>query len=303
MSVVPWWPLFSIILTIVSGTFLLVGLELVTLTAGVEVDRDLIDYIQAGGGCLVLLNLIFAYGVMSNKLRIHNIHACAQTCRGYRIKDAKNCCMALLSLFCKFYNLMMAILSWISGILAIVIATALTWISGCVLMVGVLCDVSTDAIQSLLDELLILQAELDETPVSDFITVQNGTNASRVCDKEDDLTRGGMYMLTCAPLLILAQVIMLVSYHVVAEVSWRHLKDVRKEEERWEQGGAEMGSSKDAGAPPPVANYNAGYGSQPAMGRQGTGLGPPNFDGPPSTPFARNEASGFGHQGYSSHNI
>ena len=49
---------------------------------------------------LVLFDLVVTYSVFSNKMRIHNIHCSAEGCRGYRIKDARNCCSAMLRLVC-----------------------------------------------------------------------------------------------------------------------------------------------------------------------------------------------------------
>merc|ERR1719240_1800507 len=72
MSVVPWWPIVSILITIISFSFILEGLRLVTSTVGIQLDPLIIQLTVASGAVLVLVNLVFAYSVCSNKLRIHN---------------------------------------------------------------------------------------------------------------------------------------------------------------------------------------------------------------------------------------
>ena len=247
-SVVPWWPLLSVLIFIVSGVFILTGLQTVGETVGITVDSRIINLTQASGGILVLLNLVFTYSVCSNKLRIHNAHCMPAGCRGYRIKDAQNCCSALLRLFCKMYNLIMASTSWLTLLLALVCTTLLACLSGGTLLAATLCDVSQPAIQSILDELAQMDAELQQSPVSDYVSVSSGTTAVSVCAEKWEIMRGSLYMLIGCPILLLAQVMMLVSYHVVAEVSWRHLKDERRKEEQLcangsvgANGGSEMG--------------------------------------------------------------
>ena len=128
-SVLPLWPLLAVTVSIVAGSFTLNGLDMVTTTVGITVDPLIINLTQASGGIIIILNLIFAYSVCSNKLRIHNIHCMAEGCRGYRIKDAENCCSAMLRLVCKMYNLIMVSLSWFTVVLAIIICVVLACLS------------------------------------------------------------------------------------------------------------------------------------------------------------------------------
>ena len=74
VSVVPWWPIVSIIIFATAGIFILLGLEAVTGTVGIELDPIIVLLTQSSGVVLTLVNVTFAYSVCSNKLRIHNQH-------------------------------------------------------------------------------------------------------------------------------------------------------------------------------------------------------------------------------------
>ena len=220
MSIIPFWPIVAVLLFVGSGTFILLGLELVTKAAGISLDPLITLFSQLTGVVLTLLNAIFAYSVCSNKMRVHNTHCMAETCRGYRIKDSENCCTCLLRIVCKAYNLIMKMLSWLATGLSIGVTTVLLApLAGVVLFLVTLCQNSIflPAIQSILDELVFLQASRLSSTQS-YIAIANGTTASALCDAKGEMYLGGMYMLVCAPLFIAAQVVMVVSYHVVAEV-------------------------------------------------------------------------------------
>jgi len=225
-SITPWFPILAIALVATSGGFVLQGAEMVTLSVGVEISRRVISISQITVAAIILLDLVFAYSVWSNKMRIHNMHAFAEGCRGYRIKDAKGCCSKMLRCVCKMYNLILAWLVWLTVILAIVLCTAVCWSAGVSLSLVALCQISEDAVDTLLDELVRLDASVnEEVPVRDFIYVVPGTNASAVCAQDGDMTLGSFYMLGGGPVALLAQIIIVVSFNVVAEVSWRHRKD------------------------------------------------------------------------------
>ena len=266
-DMIPWWPMIALILMIVSGALILVSLSQVADALGVSMDPIIVYVTQATGGVLILLNLLFGYSVTSNKMRIHNVHCCAEGCRGYRIKDAQNCCSALLRCVCKIYNVILKSLSVIATLLAILVCTALSWFSGSTLFLAWLCRVSTLAVDKFLDEAVRLQGMMQSTPVSffsDFISITNTTSASSgICSDGTSLLNGGTTILICAALFMLGQVIMLTSFHVVAEVSWRHMKDLRRAEEVYvgqemshQQAAAGAGHRAMSGS----GNYNEGSG-------------------------------------------
>lgn len=297
----------------IAGIFILAGLDLIRETVGIEIDDMILTLVQVSGGVLVLVNLIFAYSVCSNKLRIHNVHWAAETCRGYRIKDATNCCVALVRLVCKLYNLIMLAVSWLSTLLALIVCTVLAAVAGGTLFLVGLCEISEAAIQSILDRLVFFDTQLQSTPLSDYISVTNGTSVTDLCDSQDDITRGALYVAVGCPILLLSQVMMLVSYHVVAEVSWRHMKDERRKEELVDgkvgvRGGHEMTES----AFNPSGKYGSGTGD-PFSGPP-TSCGPPGFGGggPPgfggsgsARQWSDGTAAGFGggSQQFTSQNI
>ena len=143
-------------------------------------------------------------------MRIHNVHCCAEGCRGYRIKDAQNCCSALLRCVCKIYNVILKSLSVIATLLAILVCTALSWFSGSTLFLAWLCRVSTFAVDKFLDEAVRLQSVLQTTPVSffsDFISISNTTTADAgICSDKQTLMNGGTTILVCAAVFMLGQV-------------------------------------------------------------------------------------------------
>lgn len=121
----------------------------------------------------------------------------------------------------------------------------------CSLFVVTLCDIDEGAIEPFLSKLVSLEESANEAiPLSGFITVSNSTTSGDVCEKSAQISEGAYFMLGAAPVALLAQIIMLLSYTVVAEVSWRHMKDVRKEDERAYQreAGTTFGSAADGGA-------------------------------------------------------
>ena len=209
-DMIPWWPMIALILMIVSGALILVSLSQVADALGVSMDPIIVYVTQATGGVLILLNLLFGYSVTSNKMRIHNVHCCAEGCRGYRIKDAQNCCSALLRCVCKIYNVILKSLSVIATLLAILVCTALSWFSGSTLFLAWLCRVSTFAVDKFLDEAVRLQSVLQTTPVSffsDFISISNTTTADAgICSDKQTLMNGGTTILVCAAVFMLGQV-------------------------------------------------------------------------------------------------
>ena len=67
---------------------------------------------------------------------------------------------------------------------------------------------------------------------------------------------------------------MTLSYFVVAEVSWRHMKDVHREEERMTMGGDPRGGMQMGQTA--RANSNGGYGAAYGGGGSGYGCGAPS---------------------------
>ena len=114
LSIVPMWPLLAIILLSIGAGILLLGCEKFYKALGIDVDRIVITVAQLSVVALIILDAIFAYSVMSNKLRIHNVHCMAEGCRGYRIKDADNICSCLLRSVCKVYNIIILSLNWLA---------------------------------------------------------------------------------------------------------------------------------------------------------------------------------------------
>ena len=232
VSVVPWWPLLAITLFGGASAPLLLGLLKIVDSIGVVV-APLVTHISWGVvAAAVLLDLLFAYSVCSNKLRIHNIHCNAEGCRGYRIKDAEDCGSRMLRCGCKLYNLIILTANWTAMLITLVLCAVLSWFAGCTLSVVAACTLSQRAVDLALEQLVnVTGTGSTGTPISNFAYVAPGTTATIVCANTDELTLGSLMILGSAPVMLLAQVIMLVSYNVVAETSWRHLKDMRKADE------------------------------------------------------------------------
>ena len=238
LSVIPWAPIFCLLTIGIAGSFMLLGIEMICSSVGVNVTVNMIRVSQGAVLLVILIDLIFTYSVASNKLRIHNAHCNAEGCRGYRIKDGAGCCGVILRCFCKMYNVILQALSWFAMLIILVLTIIVSWFSGCSLFLVALCELSQPAIQTLLDR--IMEVELisgGDSPLSDFVVVTNGTNASMVCDQSADITTGSLYVLIAGPIGLLAQIVMMLSFQIVASVSWRHMKDVRREEERAINGG------------------------------------------------------------------
>lgn len=122
-------------------------------------------------------------------------------------------------------------------------------------------------------------------PATDFITIDNSTTAQDVCAQSNLITTGSLYLLIASPIALLAQIILMLSFYVVWEVSWRHMKDNHrmggKDEGGNELSGGSMyasaasaggcgGSFYSAGGGPkgPACPYDAG----PANGPPGMGV-------------------------------
>jgi len=261
MATVPWAPLFAIILLIASGVTLLTGLELVTSSVGVVITATMGWLSQGVVLGVILVDLVFVYSVCSNKLRVHNVHWNAEGCGGYRIKDAAGCCGKLGRCICKMYNGIIVCLSWTSLLLMLALTVVLCWFSGCTLFLVALCQLSQPAIGLLLN--VTMEIDLitgEESPISNFVYVDPGTNSSMVCDQSVDITRGSFFILGAGPVALLAQIIMTLSYFVTSEVSWRHMKDVHREEERaaMVNDGTEMRGRMGMGCSGPSCPYGGG---------------------------------------------
>ena len=108
LSVVPWAPLLAMSLLTIGGGFAVYGFVLFYESMSIAVNAGLELYSPIAFAAMLALDFVFVYSVCSNKLRIHNVHWMAEGCQGYRIKDATNCCSALLRCFCKMYNFIIA---------------------------------------------------------------------------------------------------------------------------------------------------------------------------------------------------
>ena len=280
LSIVPWAPLLSLLTIAIAGSFMLLGIEMICSSVGVNVTVNMTRVSQGAVLLVCLIDLVFTYSVASNKLRIHNAHCNAEGCRGYRIKDGGNCCSMLLRCFCKLYNVWLQLLSWFAMLIILVLTIIVTWFSGCSLFLVALCELSQPAIQTLLDR--IMEVDLisaGDGPLSDFVYVSPGTNSSMVCDQSADITTGSLYVLIAGPIGLLAQVVMMLSFQVVASVSWRHMKDVRREEERAINGGEtdiemkrqQIANSRKGGSGcgAPSCPYGCGPASGSAYGASG----------------------------------
>lgn len=236
LSIVPWAPFFSLILFIVAASFILLGIGLVVSSIGVMIAPILIGIVQVSVAGLIAVNLIFMYSVASNKMRIHNIHCAAEACRGYRIKDGAGYASKTLRCVCKMYNLFLTSLSWTSLLVILGLCVVLVWFSGCTLFVVALCELSHPAIDTFLSAAMSVAAlpPAGSSPLSDFVSIDVGTTSIDICEQSAAITTGSFYLLVAAPVALLAQIIMTLSYQVVAEVSWRHLKDLKRgPDKRW----------------------------------------------------------------------
>lgn len=234
MSLIPFVPLLSIVAVTVSGVCINFGVYDVANSLGVTISDNMELMAQLSVVAIILLDCVFSYSVTTNKMIIHNVHCCAENCGGYRIKDSRNCCDALFRVFCKMYNFIATSLIWSTMILTVILAIVVTWFSGCSLFVRALCQLSPVSIDSLLSELVLAQDNLQETPLSDFVYVANDVNSTNVCSEanKEKILSGSFMILIGAPIGLLAQIVMLVSYTSNMQESWRHMKDQRKEAER-----------------------------------------------------------------------
>ena len=181
---------------------------------------------------------------------------------------------------CKLYNLILASLIWLSFLLALLFGTLMTFTASCGFFVVVLCDLSPKDVDALLAKALGLQDELDIASLGIF-AIEHNTTAADICSDTDDLQLSSYYMLSGGLVTIVSQVVMLVSYNVVAEVSWRHLKDKRKGEttelvqDPSEIRRQQMANSGYGNAGVPFSDNYAASGAPPSFG--GPGCGPPSF--------------------------
>ena len=88
-SLIPVWPLMALALFIGAAITLLLGLDLVTSSIGITVSPVVANTTWIAMAAVLILNLVFSYSVVSNKMRIHNVHCNAEGCRGYQIKNAR----------------------------------------------------------------------------------------------------------------------------------------------------------------------------------------------------------------------
>ena len=273
LSVVPWWPLLGLIILGVAGGMTLTGLDMITQNLGVQVSGNMKLLSQSAVIVVILVDMIFAYSVCSNKLRIHNIHCAAEDCRGYRIKDGAGCCAKILRCVCKAYNVFLAFLSWAALMAIMAVTILLVWFSGVTLFVVGLCQISQPAIDTLLNRTLELEADTTRgSPIEDFVKINPGTNSTMVCAEGSAISTGSYYVLVAGPLMLLGQFIMKLSFQTVASVSWRHLKDTNagRLEERSEKNAqqcpsqlshVQMANGGSYGCGPPGCGMGAAYGA------------------------------------------
>jgi len=322
LSIIPLWPLIALAGVTVAGGFFLLGVEKFYKSLNVEVNSMVITLTQVGFIVVLVMDLAFSYSVCSNKLRIHNVHCNPEGCRGYRIKDAESCGGCCLRTTCKFYNMIMVLLNWLAFLIATVVSTIMSFSSCVALSFVALCEISKPAVDVLIDQLFVLQGELDSSPVSGWVSVNNNTNSSMICSETTELQWGAGFMVGGGVVFLVCQVIMLVSYFVASEVSWRHLKDTRKEGERIEMldpseaarmrmgqsQRAKVGPGGGAGPKSPAFGYgenSSGYGqsgqfNDPEAPPQKSGL--PSFSGsggsayPPAPGQSNDGPQAFQHQ-------
>lgn len=325
LSIFPGWPLTAILMVMTSAILLTMGLEKMRNSLQLDVAPTVINVSYWSIAALILINFFFAYSVMSNKMRIHNVHWDAEGCRGYRIKDAKNCCGCLLRIVCKFYNLIILICNWVSFFLGLTLFGILTFTCACCLFIVSLCQLdAAESLDKLIHRVYEMQSEgSTNTAISGFISIDNSTSATDLCAEDGELETGAYLMLAGGTLGVLAQVIMLVSFNVVSAESWRHMKtmaydkrkteksdrdqqelvhnsdanhDMRRQQMMSAQGsGAAFGS---VGGAPPFSSCGSGYGSPNGTSMAvGSGRIPDvqfasNY--PAGSPYARGESGNGG---------
>ena len=135
-------------MVVAAGVCINLGIYDIASSLGVTITTTMELMAQLLVAAIALLDGVFAYSVTSNKMRIHNVHCAGEMCAGYRIKDAANCCDAIVRCFCKMYNVLMAMLVWLSMILIIILSTVMIWFSGIALFVRAMCVVDNSSLQS-----------------------------------------------------------------------------------------------------------------------------------------------------------
>ena len=70
LAMVPWAPLFALVLFTTASGFTLTGVEMLVESLGVEITTTLTRITQASVGAVIFLNLVFTWSVTSNKMRI-----------------------------------------------------------------------------------------------------------------------------------------------------------------------------------------------------------------------------------------
>ncbi|KAL1500009.1 hypothetical protein AB1Y20_012686 [Prymnesium parvum] len=237
IAVIPFWPVLGILALVGGGFLLLLGVAEVTRgSSGTTTQDDLIKLNNnvrivafAAMGALVLLDLLITYSVFSNKLRIHNINCFRAECSGF-MEAAEGCRARCLSACCKTYAFFLHFISWFTLLISLALLCGVLLVASICFSVWYMCTLDPRTIDVLLKELqertYQLNEQVDDTYFKDLVVVSNTTNSTIVCNDKDTLTSGGMYMLIGGPIMLLAQVVVLVSYNTVSEVSIRHLKHI-----------------------------------------------------------------------------
>lgn len=124
-----------------------------------------------------------------------------------------------------------------TAVVFLICAACVTVSTGGLLLNLLLCDFSATMVPLAIDAILNSTDFFAADVMSACcFTMQSATlgNASAICDTANpqrDVFVGSMYTLGGALGLSLGQLMLYTSYHVVSEVAWRHMKDVRRQSE------------------------------------------------------------------------
>jgi len=242
VAVIPFWPFVAIFLVVGGGITILIGVgEVTSNTSGTKTEDDLIKLnnnvmVAAYGaiGYLALVNLLVTYSVFASKLRIHNINCLKAECSGF-METADTCKAKCCACICKGYDYFVNSLAWLNTVLSIGLTLMITLVAAVCYGIYYMCELDYHSIDVLLAELqkrtYQLNEQVENTFFDDLIVVSNTTNSTLVCENKSPFLNGGTLMLIGAPAVLIAQVMVLLSYNVVTEVALRHMKDFYREKE------------------------------------------------------------------------
>jgi len=250
---IPWGPLLACVVFIVGSSLFLVSIENAT-EAFVKfklLQQESVDTLTLYGNTVLIIFYVYMFIltiiIWVDKCRIRSLH----TGRGFCMGDG--CLSWLHNECCRVFSLIILLLQWVMIILCMLFGVFIPIIALVVLMLGAICDqlVNTQNLESVTTVLQTLSQAMsimNAVPGFDNVTVATNhmvehTNLTMVgCeDQGQDLMRAAGFLFVSAPLITLAEIIMLTSASTVF-YSMRNVRDAGKRAKPQPNGGIEFTS-------------------------------------------------------------